>query len=89
MSDQHSARSGSRCASLARLMETQSATVLDAEHTCDFCGRNASRVQRVALDRDYDRLGVRHPVRYACEPCSQSKEAARTGVSHDSIASAG
>ena len=45
---------------------------------CDFCGCETGRVRRVALDRDYDRLSRRHPVRYACEACSSLKDAART-----------
>jgi ribosomal protein L44E len=44
---------------------------------CDFCGAEAPRVRRVALDEGYDRLGQRHVVRYACERCSREKEAAR------------
>jgi len=44
---------------------------------CDFCGREVSRVRRIALDRGYDRLGQRHALRYACESCSSSKEAER------------
>jgi ribosomal protein L44E len=45
---------------------------------CDFCGAEAPRVRRVALDSGYDRLGQRHVVRYACEVCSQVKDASRT-----------
>ena len=45
---------------------------------CDFCGAETARVQRVALDQGYDRLGQRHAVRYACDPCSRRKEAERT-----------
>ena len=45
---------------------------------CDFCGRETHRVRRVALDRGYDRLGQRHVLRYACDPCSKRKEAQRT-----------
>ena len=44
---------------------------------CDFCGAEAPRVRRIALDAGYDRLGQRHVVRYACESCSREKEAAR------------
>jgi hypothetical protein len=44
---------------------------------CDFCGRVVERVRRIALDRDYDRLGQRHVVRYACPECSMRKEAER------------
>jgi hypothetical protein len=44
---------------------------------CDFCGRQAPRVRRVALDRGYDRLQKPHPVRYACEACSAEKERER------------
>lgn len=45
---------------------------------CDFCGAESRRVRRVALDSGYDRLGQRHVVRYACETCSQTKDASRT-----------
>jgi hypothetical protein len=44
---------------------------------CDFCGREVSRVRRVALDRDYERLQTPHQVRYACERCSEEKERSR------------
>ena len=48
--------------------------MLASSFVCDFCGRVAQRVRRVALDRGYDRLGVRHAVRYACDACSKEKE---------------
>ena len=48
---------------------------------CDFCGARVSRVRRVALDRDYERLQTPHPVRYACPDCSAEKERARDGAS--------
>jgi hypothetical protein len=41
---------------------------------CDFCGKQTDRVRRIALDKDYDRLGERHAVRYACAECSRRKE---------------
>ncbi len=44
---------------------------------CDFCGRETETVVRVALDRDYDRLTVRHVKRYACRECSEKKERER------------
>ncbi len=44
---------------------------------CDFCGREAAHVRRVALDRDYDRLQLPHAVRYACPECSEAKERER------------
>ena len=47
---------------------------------CDFCGAESERVQRVALDQGYDRLGQRHVVRYACESCSRRKEEARANA---------
>ena len=47
---------------------------------CDFCGQESPRVRRVALDRDYDRLQTPHPVRYACQRCSQEKERERQGA---------
>jgi hypothetical protein len=48
--------------------------------SCDFCGAEAPRVRRVALDQGYDRLGQRHVVRYACAACSERKDAARAGA---------
>jgi hypothetical protein len=47
---------------------------------CDFCGAETAHVRRVALDRDYDRLQPPHPVRYACQRCSQEKERERQGA---------
>ncbi|MEK7774114.1 MAG: hypothetical protein AAB307_07165 [Deltaproteobacteria bacterium] len=44
---------------------------------CDFCGVEADFVIRVALDKDYDRLTVRHVKRYACGSCSGKKEKER------------
>jgi len=44
---------------------------------CDFCGRQSDSVRRVAVDRDYDRLSVKHETRYACPACSEKKEKER------------
>lgn len=44
---------------------------------CDFCGKETPRIRRIALDQGYDRLGIRHAARYACEQCSKAKEAQR------------
>lgn len=44
---------------------------------CDFCGAEADTVKRVAVDKDYDRLTVRHEKRYACKACSEKKEKER------------
>jgi hypothetical protein len=44
---------------------------------CDFCGQETETVVRVALDRDYDRLSVRHEKMYACPECSKKKERER------------
>ena len=44
---------------------------------CDFCGREVDSVRRVAIDKDYDRLSVKHQIKYACEECSRKKEAER------------
>ena len=44
---------------------------------CDFCGEHVSRVRRIALDRDYERLRTPHRVQYACDPCSARKDAER------------
>lgn len=46
---------------------------------CDFCGEPSSRVRRVALDRDYDRLQTPHKELYACARCSEEKERSRGG----------
>jgi hypothetical protein len=46
---------------------------------CDFCGKDAERVARVALAEGYDRLTERHVKKYACADCSKKKEEARTG----------
>ena len=46
---------------------------------CDFCGKPAQSVRRVALDRDYERLGTRHKPQYACPTCSERKEQERLG----------
>ena len=47
---------------------------------CDFCGQQAPRVRRVALDGQYDRLQKPHDVQYACETCSAVKERERLDV---------
>jgi len=52
----------------------------EPELRCDFCGAAVSRVRRIALDRDYDRLQTPHAVRYACPECSQRKERERLGL---------
>lgn len=44
---------------------------------CDFCGADADIVKRVAIDKGYDRLTVRHEKRYACKSCSEKKEKER------------
>jgi hypothetical protein len=44
---------------------------------CDFCGAAVSRVRRIALDGEYERLRTPHNVQYACESCSARKEAER------------
>ena len=44
---------------------------------CDFCGEHVSRVRRIALDGNYERLRTPHKVQYACDPCSERKDAAR------------
>lgn len=48
---------------------------------CDFCGEQATRVRRVALDGDYERLQTPHRVQYACPNCSEDKERRRLGLS--------
>ena len=47
------------------------------EQRCDFCGETVSRVRRIALDGDYERLRTPHAVQYACPECSKRKERER------------
>ena len=56
--------------------QAESATPL----VCDFCGKPAPVVRRVALDRGYERLQTLHSVRYACSRCSEEKEQRRLGL---------
>ena len=44
---------------------------------CDFCGKEVDTVRRVAIDESYDRLTVKHEIKYACEECSVKKEQER------------
>jgi hypothetical protein len=44
---------------------------------CDFCGKETATVARVALDKEYDRLTVKHEKRFACAECSGKKEKER------------
>lgn len=44
---------------------------------CDFCGKETDFVSRVALDKDYDRLTVKHEKRFACRDCAEKKEKER------------
>jgi hypothetical protein len=62
-------------------IEAIDAAPTGAAFQCDFCGDEVSRVRRVALDGDYERLQTRHRVRYACESCSLEKERERGGLS--------
>ena len=55
------------------------AAVEEPRLRCDFCGREAARVRRIALDGQYDRLQRPHQVQYACDTCSAEKERARLG----------
>ena len=48
---------------------------------CDLCGNVVPAVRRVALDREYDRLQLTHKELYACDPCFDSKEQRRLGLS--------
>jgi DNA-directed RNA polymerase subunit RPC12/RpoP len=41
---------------------------------CSFCGKESEAVIRVVLDKDYDRLTIKHDVKYACPECSKKKE---------------
>ncbi len=49
-------------------------TTVDSKLICDFCGKQCETVQRIALDKDYDRITVKHQIKYACQECSEKKE---------------
>ncbi len=57
--------------------EDASQGAVESPLRCDFCGQQAPRVRRVALDGQYDRLQKPHDVQYACETCSAVKERER------------
>lgn len=44
---------------------------------CDFCGKEVKVVRRIAIDKGYDRLSLKHKIKYACEDCSLLKEKER------------
>lgn len=44
---------------------------------CDFCGKEVKVVKRIAIDKGYDRLSIKHQIKYACEECSTRKERER------------
>jgi len=52
-------------------------TTVDSKLICDFCGKQCETVQRIALDKDYDRITVKHQIKYACQECSEKKEKER------------
>lgn len=41
---------------------------------CDFCGKECDAVTRIAVDKDYDRLSLRHEIKYSCPECFKKKE---------------
>ncbi len=41
---------------------------------CDFCGKASDTVTRVAVDKDYDRLSLKHEIKYSCPECFKKKE---------------
>lgn len=49
-------------------------TAVDSKLICDFCGKQSETVQRIVLDKDYDRITVKHQIKYACRECSEKKE---------------
>ena len=71
MKDRREPRGGSRNLHREYLEEAET------ELGCDFCGKSSSKVQRIAMDRGYDRLRGSDPVLWACPPCSEEEEHAR------------
>jgi len=47
------------------------------EFICDFCGKSAEALRRIALDDGYDRITTNAAPKYACGPCSAKKEHTR------------
>jgi len=50
------------------------------DFSCDFCGEPASKLTRVAVAKDYDRLTDGGRPKYACPQCSAAKERQRLGL---------
>ncbi|HBO84543.1 MAG: hypothetical protein A2073_02460 [Deltaproteobacteria bacterium GWC2_42_11] len=44
---------------------------------CDLCGKEFDTVRRIAVDKDYDRLSIRHEIKYSCPECFKKKEESR------------
>jgi hypothetical protein len=53
---------------------------MSEEMVCDFCGKSAEALRRIALDDGYDRITTKSAPMYACEPCSTEKEQTRLGL---------
>ncbi len=52
----------------------------EAPLRCDFCGEQAAKLRRIALDANYERLQTPHKEQYACPECSERKERERRGL---------
>lgn len=50
---------------------------------CDFCGKEAESLRRIALDEGYDRLSVKHNKMYGCDECSKKKDKERKELNSD------
>ena len=72
MHDRRASRGGSRNYHREYLDDAAS-----EEFICDFCGKSAEALRRIALDDGYDRLTTNDAPKYACGPCSTKKEETR------------
>jgi len=50
---------------------------MSEELICDFCGKSAEAIRRIALDDGYNRITTKVAPKYACADCSAEKEDAR------------
>ena len=74
MHDRRAARGGARNYHREYLDDAAS-----EEFICDFCGKSAEALRRIALDDGYDRITTNDAPKYACAPCSIEKEETRLG----------
>lgn len=58
---------------------------MSEELVCDFCGKSAEALRRIALDDGYDRIATKVAPKYACAPCSTEKEQTRLDMRLETV----